>query len=201
MMDYVESHVPSVQADAGSKTVLCVSVGVVVANEYAGGIFFANVGGADREYRRIKSNTGVAGAGLVFTVVLDEPLINTVLIGTTVTLYQGIWSELHCMRQEGLDGVVARWQLVSFAAVAIRGVPAGNYAWFQTWGPCICALSGGTEGVAINERFMVFDTQGAIMKQSYAAADFYQYAGFVLPETSGGAMPGGFGNIFLQLSH
>lgn len=201
MMDYGESHVPSAQANAGSKTISCVAVAAVTANEYAGGLLFPNVGAENREYRRIMSNTAAVAPGDVFVVTLQEALINTVLIGTVVTLYHSMWREVHCMRQEILDGVVTRWQQVSFIGLAPRGVPPGNWAWFQTWGPCIITLSGGTEGVAINERFMVFDTNGAVMKQSYAAADFYQYAGFVLPETTGGAMPGAFGNIFLQLAH
>jgi len=201
-VNYVETGVPALQADAGDYTISLTSVGVIAADAYAEGtLVISYAAGAFSTRHKIKSNTAAAAPGAVYIVTVYDPFIANVTVGLTVTLYQSPWARVNCMRQEVIDLVVARWQYVSFAGVPNRQITAANWFWLQTWGPCPCILSGGNEGAIINDRDMHFDTNGAIMHQSYAAADHYQRAGYMLPEGSGGNQPDGIGEVFLQLAH
>ena len=188
LMTYVETGVPPVGALINTTTLTLTAVGAPAADEFAEGTLVVNGGGAANATRyRIRSNTAVA-AGL-FTVTVYDPFIFAVTGAMVCTCFHSPWWNIHCMRQEIIDAAAPNWQQVSFSVVPNFNVPLDCFFWGQTKGLCICIPSGGTEGVAINERMMVFDTNGAVMRWSYAAADVYQLAGYILPVTTAGAIP------------
>ena len=200
MIDYEETGVPTVQADIGTFVISLTAVAAIGVNEYAEGtLVISYAAGAFSTRHKIKSNTVAAAPGAVFTVTVYDAFVADVTVGLTVTLYHSPWREIHCMRQEVLDGVVARWQFVSFVGVPNRQITAGNFFWLQNEGPCLCILSGGDEGALINDRDMHFDTNGAVMRQSYVAADHYQRSGYILPHSEAGNQPDGIAEIYLQL--
>jgi len=200
MVDYEETGVPTAQANAGTFVISLTAVAAIAVNEYAeGNLVIGYAAGAFSTRHKIKSNTVAAAPGAVYTVTVYDAFVADVTVGLSVTLYHSPWREIHCMRQEAIDGIVARWQFVSFVGVPNRQITAGNFFWLQYSGPCLCILSGGDEGALINVRDMHFDTNGAVMHQSYAAPDYYQRCGYILPHTEAGNMPDGIGEIYLQL--
>jgi len=200
MVAYGETGVPTAQANAGTYVISLTAVAAIDADEYAEGYLVIAYAGAQFSTRhKILSNTVAAAPGAVYTVTVYDAFVANVTVGLNVTLFHSPWREIHCMRQEVIDLIVARWQYVSFVGVPNIMVPLANWFWLQYSGPCLCIESGGDEGALINDRDMHFDTNGAIMRQSYVAADHYQRAGYILPHTEAGNMPNGVGEIFLQL--
>ena len=200
MVDYEETGVPTAQANAGTFVINLTAIAAIAVNEYAeGNLVIGYAAGAFSTRHKIKSNTVAAAPGAVYTVTVYDAFVADVTVGLAVTLYHSPWREIHCMRQEALDGIVARWQFVSCVGVPNRQITANYFFWLQNEGPCLCILSGGDEGALINVRDMYFDTNGAVMHQSYAAPDYYQRCGYILPHTEAGNMPDGIGEIYLQL--
>lgn len=199
MIDYGETAAAAATAALGTYVVSCTAQAAVDADEYAEGTLQIDyAAGAKTTRHKIKSNTVQATPGQIFTVTVYDALVANITT-ETITLWHSPWREIHCMRQEVLDGVMTRWQYVSFVGVPNRQITAARYFWLQVAGPCLCMLSGGNEGAIINDRDMHFDTNGAVMHQSYLAADHYQRCGYILPHCEAGNMPGGTGLIMLQL--
>lgn len=196
---YAETGVPTVQALAGQKVVSLTAVGTVVANEFAGGTLSkaGGLGGGYGESYKIRSNTApVAG---VFTVTLFDNITVTIPVSETITLFQGPWRRVYSTRQRQLDAVLVNRQLASFIGVPNRFIPADNFGWIQTWGPCMVIPSAGNEGVGNDERIMVFEWDGSVGLAKYNVPIYEQYAGFVLPLTTAGAIPDLL-EIFLQIA-
>ena len=196
---YAETGVPTVEAAAGQKVVALTAVGTVAINEFTGGTL-SNAGGGYGVNYRIKSNTAAAPAG-AFTVTLWDNIVTALAVGDAITLFHSPWRRVFCMAQRLGDAVVTDYKKLSFIGVPNRFVQAAYYCWIQTWGPCMVIPAGGAEGVADNERAMAWEDDGAITRIRYdvVGAAQNQYAGFVLPVTTAGAIPGLL-QIMLQIS-
>lgn len=198
--DYEETGVVALGALISTYVLTLTEVGTVVVNEYAEGYAVLTLGGYGQTYK-IKSNT-VATVG-EFTVTLYDPLVQALTLNTDiVTLYHSPYYRTNCMRQEFLDGINTRYEKVSFVGIPNRQFAADSYGWLQTWGPCGCILDAGNEGAAARERGMVFGPMGSIerIRDLGDGVGRAQRAGFVMPETTGGNMPGAIGMIFLQIA-
>lgn len=194
---YAETGVVAATAAIRTKVVSLTEVGTVALNEFRDGYMFCQVAGWGQQYK-IRSNTeAVAG---VFTVTLYDALVQALTINEDiVTLFHSPWRDIHCMRQEMIDGVNTNWRKVSFTCIPTRQFTAGYYGWFQVAGPCPFALSAGSEGVADSERLMVFDDYGALMRFDFTNYPRNQLAGYILPVMTAGAFPQAMGQIWLML--
>ena len=67
--------------------------------------------------------------------------------------------------------------------VALVDIPLDNYAWIQTWGPCLVVPNGAIGDVA-GDRTVVFQNDGAIVMRDALGVQF-QAAGIVASRTSG----------------
>ena len=197
MIDYSETGTIVNNVAAGKFQVVCTAVGNVVADQFAGGrMVICSGAGYGTQYRVLRNTAATAGNN--FTVTLQSPLVVALTGGTDIfVLYRNPFVEVHCMRQENIDGIVTRWQYVSFVGIPLRFVPADNYGWLQTKGPCLCVLSGADTGAGIIQRDVVFDTMGAVMSPDYSYP--YQRAGYILPHTESGNITGAMGLVMLQL--
>lgn len=198
---YAETGVPTVEAAAEQKVVSLTAVGTVVANEFAGGIL-SKAGGGGGGYGvnyKIASNTAPVGG--VFTVTLRDNIITAIPVGDTVTLFHSPWRRVVSMRQRLIDGIATDYKKVSWIGVPNRFITKDYFGWIQTWGPCMVVPAAGTEGVADDERAMAWENDGSITKIQYdvVTMKYNQYAGFVLPVTTAGAIPDLL-EIFLQIA-
>lgn len=197
MIDYGEHGTIVNSVAAGKFQVTCEAVANVGADQFAGGRMVITSGAGYGTQYRVLSNTA-AIAGNNFIVTLQSPLVVALTAATdTFVLYRNPFVEVHCMRQENMDGITTRWQYVSFNGIPLRFVPADNYCWVQTKGPCLVVLSGADVGAGIIERDAYFDTMGAVFAPDYSYP--YQRAGYILPHTESGNITGAMGLIMLQL--
>ncbi len=190
---YGETGVPTTLAPAGTVTVTLTAVADVALNQFADGIL-SKEGGGGGGYGvnyRIKSNTA-ATAGNPFTVTLHDKIIVDIPVTDTITLFRNKWANVVSMRQRNIDGVVTDLFKTAVVGVPNRFVPLDNYCWLQVKGPCMVVPAGGAEGVADNERMMAFQEDGSVARARYEVAGWYdaQIAGWVLPVTTAGAIPG-----------
>jgi len=199
MIDYSETGTIVNTVAAGKLQVVCAAVADVVADQFAGGRMVICSGAGYGTQYRVLSNTA-ATAGNNFTVTLQSPLVVTLTAATDIfVLYRNPFVEVHCQRQETLDGIATRWQYASFNGIPLRFVPADNYCWLQTKGPCLVVMSGATVGAGIIERDVAFDTMGAVVLADYTTPYWYQRAGYILPHTESGNITGAMALIMLQL--
>ena len=197
---YGETGVPAAEAPAGAKTITLTAVADVVVNQFADGIL-SKAGGGGGGYGvnyRVKSNTGCLAGG-TYIVTLYDAIITTIPITDTITMFRSPWANVVCMRQRILDGVATDLRKTSWCGVPNRFVTADYYCWVQTYGPCMVVPAGGTEGVADDERTMIFQEDGSVSKIDYSTPHEQQIAGFVLPVTTAGAIPDLL-EIFLQIA-
>lgn len=201
---FAETGVVAATSLAGAVTVSVTAIGTVVANQFAGGELGVLGGGAVTNYGehyRIKSNTAPVGG--VYVVTLYDALVNTLTLSTdSVVLFASPWRRVISQRQRQIDGVATDYRKTGCCGVPCRFVPADNYCWIQTWGPCLVVGSSGTEGTANSERAMQFDDVGAIVRLRDLGDGLgrHAYAGNILPCTTAGNSPSGLINIFLALS-
>lgn len=196
---YGETGVPAAEAAAGSKTITLTAVADVAVNQFADGIL-SKAGGGGGGYGvnyRVKSNTGCLAGG-TYTVTLYDAIITTIPITDTITMFRSPWANVVCMRQRVIDGVATDLRKTSWVGVPNRFLQAGYYGWAQVSGPCMVVPAGGTEGVADDERQMIFQEDGCVSKPDYSSPHEQQLAGFVLPVTTAGAIPDLL-EIFLQI--
>jgi len=199
-IDYGETGVPAAEALAGARTITLTAVGDVALNEYAGGTL-SKAGGGGGGYGvnyKIRSNTA-ATAGNTFVVTLTEAIITTIPVTDTITIFHSPWRRVVSMRQRTIDGIATDLRKTSWIGIPNRFVTAAYYCWIQTWGPCMVIPAGGTEGVADDERTMIFQEDGSVSKIDYATPHEQQIAGFVLPVTTAGAIPDLL-EIFLKIA-
>jgi len=200
---FAETGVVAATSLAGAKTVSVTAIGTVVEDEFAGGELGVLGGGAALNYGehyRIKSNTAPVGG--VFVVTLYDALVNTLTLNTdSVVLFQSPWRRVISQRQRQIDGVATDYRKTSPCGVPSRFVPAGNYCWIQTWGPCLIVGSSGTEGTADSERAMQLDDVGAVLRLRDLGDGLgrHAYAGNVLPCTTAGNHPAGLIEVNLAL--
>lgn len=199
MIDYSETGTIVNNVAAGKFQVVCAAVADVGADQFAGGRMVICSGTGYGTQYRVLSNTA-ATAGNNFTVTLQSPLVVALTAATDIfVLYRNPFVEVHCMRQEILDGVTTRWQYNRQVGVPLRFVPADNYCWVQTKGPCLVVMAGAALGAGILEMEVVFDTDGSIQLADYATPYWYQRAGYILPHTESGNITGTMALIMLQL--
>jgi len=197
---YGQTGVPAALAAAGTRQVTLTAVTLdVAADQFAEGIL-SKAGGGGGGYGvnyRIKSNTA-ATVGNNYVVTLHESIIVDIPVTDTCTLFRSMWANVYCQRQRSIDGVATDLRKTSFSGIPNRFVPLDNYCWLQVKGPCMVVPAGGTEGVADDERQMIFQEDGSVSKPDYATPHEQQFAGYVLPITTLGAIPDLL-EIFLQL--
>ncbi|MBA7636793.1 hypothetical protein ES703_44421 [subsurface metagenome] len=197
---YAETGVPTVEAAVRQSQITLTAVGTVAKDEFAGGTL-SKAGGGGGGYGvnyKIKSNSAAA-PGATFTVNLDDAIIVAIPITDTVTLFHSPWRRVFCQRQRSIDGIATDLRKGSFIGVPNIFVTKNYFCWIQTWGPCMVVPAGGTEGVADDERTMIFQEDGSVSKPDYSTPHEQQIAGFVLPVTTAGAIPDLL-EIFLQIA-
>lgn len=198
---YAESAAIAVEAAAGSTVLTLTCQGASVAvDEFAGGLMAVNFAGIYGEMYGIRRNTA-ATVGNTFTVTLDQPITTLIAVAASVlTLYHSPWRRVVSQRQRAIDGVATDANKTGIVGVPNRYVPAGNWCFIQTWGPCIVVGDSGTEGTADNERAMQFSVNGSVMRLRDLGDGLgrHQIAGFILPVTTAGNMP--MTEIFLQIA-
>lgn len=187
---YGETGVPAAEALAGATTITLTAVADVVANQFADGIL-SKAGGGGGGYGvnyRVKSNTACLAGG-TYTVTLYDAIITTIPITDTITMFRSPWANVVSMRQRVIDGVATDLRKTSWVGVPNRFVTKDYYCWLQVSGPCMVVPAGGTEGVADDERQMIFQEDGCVSKVDYDTPHEQQLAGVVLPITTAGAIP------------
>jgi hypothetical protein len=187
---YGETGVPAAQALAGARTITLTAVADVAVNQFADGIL-SKAGGGGGGYGvnyRVKSNTGCLAGG-TYVVTLYDAIITTIPITDTITMFRSPWANVVCMRQRVIDGVATDLRKTSWVGIPNRFIQANYYCWLQRSGPCMVVPAGGTEGVADDERMMIFQEDGSVSKPDYATPHEQQLAGYVLPITTAGAIP------------
>jgi len=192
-IDYAETGTAFADVAAGAYTITLTAVAAVAVNEYADGILSVEGGAGYGTNYRIKSNTIAAAPGDQFVVTLFDPIVlGLTAVTEVITLFHSPWRNVHCIAEEIAAGVVANLSLTSVIGIPNRFVPVSNYFWGQTWGPCMVIPAGGAEGVAVNERMMAFQEDGVVTRARYEVVGVLdmQIAGWVLPVTTAGAMPG-----------
>ena len=167
----------TVNAPVGTRVLHCVAVGAVLANQFKGGYAVLSWPGG---VHRIRSNTAAAPLG-AFTVTLEDvTTLPFTAAGTDCTLYT---NEYHDVRSALFDGTVQGD--VTFVGMPLMAVPAGNWCWLQTWGPCL-GMGVANFGAIESQRAAYFWRDGAVVNQSgqaWAIGQCLQYAGDVLPFT------------------
>ena len=190
---YAETGTAFANVTAGDYTVTLTAVAAVAADEFAEGILSVEGGAGYGTNYRIKSNTIAAAPADQFIVTLWDPIVlGLTAVTEAITLFHSPWRNVHCIAEEIAAGVVANLHKTSVIGIPNRFVPVSNYFWGQTWGPCMTIPAGGAEGVADNERMMAFQEDGVVTRARYEVAGVLdmQIAGWVLPVTTAGAMPG-----------
>lgn len=201
-----ETGVIAADAAVGATTITCTAVADVAANQFQNGKMVVSTGAGYGTQYRIRSNTA-ATAGNTFTVTLKDPLVValTVAGADTVTLYRNPYAEVHCMRQEIIDGAAPNYHHVGWVGVPNRFVPAGNYCWLQTWGPCFVVQSHDW-GAGLDEVMAYFSDDGSATmepaKEVGGAITYsFQPAGPTLPvTTAGNVVPSGLALINLMIA-
>jgi len=192
-IDYAETGTAFANVVAGAYNITLTAVAAVAVNEYADGILSVEGGAGYGTNYRIKSNTIAAAPGDQFVVTLFDPIVlGLTAVTEVITLFHSPWRNVHCIAEEIAAGVVANLSKTAVIGIPNRFVPVSNYFWGQTWGPCMVIPAGGAEGVADNERMMAFQEDGVVTRARYEVAGVLdmQIAGWVLPVTTAGAMPG-----------
>lgn len=187
---YGETGVPAAEAAAGAKTITLTAVADVAVNQFADGIL-SKAGGGGGGYGvnyRVKSNTGCLAAG-TYVVTLYDAIITTIPVTDTITMFRSPWANVVSMRQRVIDAVATDLRKTSWVGIPNRFIQANYYCWLQVSGPCMVVPAGGTEGVADDERQMIFQEDGCVSKPDYGTPHEQQFAGFVLPVTTAGAIP------------
>lgn len=196
---YAESGAIAVEAPAGSTVLSLTEVGTVELNEFKGGVVAVDFAGIWGEmYGILKNSVSVGG---IFTITLDQPTTTLITVaGSVLTCFHSPWRRVVSQRQRAIDGIATDANKTGIVGVPNRFVPADNYCWIQTWGPCIVCGDSGTEGVADNERAMQFSVNGSVLRLRDLGDGLgrHQLAGFILPVTTLGAMP--YTEIFLQIA-
>lgn len=166
-----EFHIPQAATLPGADRIVCIAVGIVPANWFAGG--WALPTPTSKELFRIVSNTG-ATVGLPFTVVFDHPAQNAIPITDSIQLIRDKWADVRYLSGPPPAG------FGSCVGVAHWTVDAGKFAWYQTWGPC--SLAGiNNVGSIISNRQLVAGTDGAV--KIYDNTLGLQYIGYLMPYT------------------
>jgi len=201
-----ETGVIAADADVGDKQITCTAVAAVAANQFAGGRMVVSTGAGYGTQYHILSNTA-ADPAATFTVTLQEAIVVALTVAgvDTVTLYRSPWAVMHCMRQEIIDGAAPNYHRVSWVGVPNRFVPASNFCWVQTWGPCFVVES--HDMGAVNDiRMTYFSDDGSLgeMLDNEVGGTItysFQIAGPILPVTTAGdVVPSGLALINLMIA-
>lgn len=201
---YAETGTVAVTSAIATRAVHITEVGTVAVDEFAEGTLGVLGGGAVLNYGeqyRIKSNT--ASVGGVWIATLYDALVAALTLGTdSVVCFQSPYkSRVISQRQRQIDGVATDYRKSSPCGVPNRFVPASNYCWIQTWGPCLMCGSSGTEGTADSERALQIDDVGAVLRLRDLGDGLgrHAYGGNVLAVTTAGNHPSGLISVFLKL--
>jgi hypothetical protein len=179
-------------AAAGASTVV-VHIAGVAANDWAGGYIVIGHGStATTQQRRILSNTATDSTTGHVVITLDAPLrLALTAASEFIEVFANPYSHL-----ESAGGDYA-----SVMGVAACTLAAGEYGWFQTWGPCWCCPGGGdtTPQDSVNDRCMYFVGDGSTNGGTQLTLEKgYQLAGFVIDMTGSGVTSSPL--VMLQIS-
>jgi hypothetical protein len=144
------------------------------------GEIWASVAPATFQHRTVKSSTASNGTSVILT--LYQPLTNALADGDGLEICRSVYAEVD------QTNLVVTPEKKSIACVPLKLVTAEYYFWGQTWGACTIAVTGAC-GTTNNLRQVYFNhADGTIRTADVAGyADGNQPAGYMLPDTAGGA--------------
>ena len=152
--------------------------GVVAKDELVGAYVVLNNNTENPCNRRITGNTAVAANGGTCTITMDGPVANAALTTSS-------YAEVLLNPYKYLSGSSYDYNSV-LCVPAVYAAATYNF-WGQTWGPCWVTPGGGdaTPGNTAGDRSMYFVGDGSVNgAYSLAIETGYQYAGFIIDQTS-----------------
>mgnify|MGYP006269452275 CR=1 FL=1 len=156
-------------------TAISVTLGATAAtvNQYADGYIYNDNGAYGYKYYKIRSHLAI-GSGGTGTINTYDPVITQMTSSAFVTLIPNPY-----------NGTVVAPTTFTGPCIGVNlvDVPASNYYWVQTWGPCNCLIGAGPPTVgqslirsaATAGALIVMAAAGQVvgtMMQSEAAADY-----------------------------
>lgn len=171
----------------GAYTIPYVTTGIIAADQFQGGLLV--FGGASYGFSvRILGHVADPAGGATVTLYLEDPLAEAVAAGCACTLYANPFYCVYSPWQGTIEAIANpnNQRLTCIGMPLVQGL-AGEFQWFQTWGPCVSVSDTGIEGTAIEERELVFDNQDGTVELAglvWGASRSFQRAGYILPSTN-----------------
>ena len=178
--------VGAVAGVAGAYTITYVCTANIAANQFQGGII-AFAGAQYGHSNRILSHA-LCLAGNTVILYLEDPLALIIAAGQAATLYRNPFACVYSPWQGTIEAIANpnNQRLTLIGMPLVQGL-AGEFQWFQTWGPCVSVSGSGAEGTNIEERELVFDNQDGTVELAgpvWGAGRSFQRAGYILPSTN-----------------
>lgn len=153
--------------------------------------FWNNMPGSTSQHRTIKSSTASTGVGGTVTLTLYRPLSYAIADNEGLEICRSIYAEV-----DQTDAVAAPARKSTACVPVFSPITALHYFWGQTWGMCTLAVGvpGGVMGAVDQDRDIYFQANEGTVSTTLnypgiaaGATDSPQRAGFLLPNSAGGA--------------